>query len=307
MLLGLLIAVRHADDARAVDAGRGRGPAGGAAHGHQRQPRRATAFAIGAGLAAVAGFLYAVQAGQINPYMGFTPVLKAFIAAVIGGFGSIAGAVLGGYVLGVLEVVLTALAGHRRHAAAGSVPPEVRDFLQQCCRARSASYRDAFVFIVLILVLLSGRRASSARTRPRGRRRERSTRAGPRRPAARHRPALASALAVLDASGQAFWQGLVDQPRHLHHPDRGLNLTSGFTGVFSLGQIGFMALGAYISAILTLPLAEKAAYLPDLPSWLAGRPPRPDGSAPFPVGFLVGDAHRRRRWSASSPGWSGGC
>jgi branched-chain amino acid transport system permease protein len=46
----------------------------------------ATAFAIGAGLAAVAGFLYAVQAGQVNAYMGFTPVLKAFIAAVIGGF-----------------------------------------------------------------------------------------------------------------------------------------------------------------------------------------------------------------------------
>ena len=49
-----------------------------------------------------------------------------------------------------------------------------------------------------------------------------------------------------------------------------LNLTSGFTGVFSLGQIGFMALGAYVSAILTLPLQEKGAYLPDLPGWLAG-------------------------------------
>ena len=36
-----------------------------------------------------------------------------------------------------------------------------------------------------------------------------------------------------------------------------LNLTSGFTGVFSLGQIGFMALGAYASAILTLPLAGE--------------------------------------------------
>jgi len=63
----------------------------------------ALAFAIGSGLAAVAGLLFAVQAGQINPYMGFTPVLKAFIAAVIGGFGSIPGAVVGGYVLGALE------------------------------------------------------------------------------------------------------------------------------------------------------------------------------------------------------------
>ena len=90
----------------------------------------ATAFAIGSALAAVAGLLYSVQAGQINPYMGFTPVLKAFIAAVIGGFGSIAGAVLGGYVLGILEVLVTSLAGIGDLIPAGSVPPELRDFLQ---------------------------------------------------------------------------------------------------------------------------------------------------------------------------------
>jgi branched-chain amino acid transport system permease protein len=114
----------------------------------------ATAFAIGAGLAAVAGLLYAVQAGQINPYIGFTPVLKAFIAAVIGGFGSIAGAILGGYVLGVLEVIVTALAGIGDLLPAGSVSPEVRGFLQQWLPSSLASYRDAIVFIVLILVLL---------------------------------------------------------------------------------------------------------------------------------------------------------
>ena len=84
-----------------------------------------------------------------------------------------------------------------------------------------------------------------------------------------------------------------------------LNLTSGFTGVFSLGQIGFMALGAYISAILTLPLPEKAAYLPDLPSWLAGVHLDQRVGA-VPVGFLAGDADRRRCWSASSPGSSAG-
>ncbi len=49
-----------------------------------------------------------------------------------------------------------------------------------------------------------------------------------------------------------------------------LNLANGFTGVFTLGQIGFMALGAYISAILTLSLADKRSYLDDLPDWLAG-------------------------------------
>jgi branched-chain amino acid transport system permease protein len=114
----------------------------------------ATAFAIGSALAAVAGLLYSVQAGQINPYMGFTPVLKAFIAAVIGGFGSISGAVLGGYVLGALEVLVTALAGIGDLLPAGSVSPEVRSFLQQWLPSGLASWRDAIVFVVLIVVLL---------------------------------------------------------------------------------------------------------------------------------------------------------
>jgi branched-chain amino acid transport system permease protein len=114
----------------------------------------AAAFAIGSALAAVAGLLYAAQAGQINPYIGFTPVLKAFIAAVIGGFGSIAGAVLGGYVLGFLEVLVTALAGIGDILPPGSVSPEVRSLLQQILPGALASWRDAIVFVVLILVLL---------------------------------------------------------------------------------------------------------------------------------------------------------
>ena len=110
----------------------------------------ATAFSIGAALAAVAGLLFAVQAGQINPYMGFTPVLKAFVAAVIGGFGSIAGAVLGGYVLGALEVLLTALPG-----LGDLLPPgPLADFFKTFLPSTLTSYRDAFVFIILILVLL---------------------------------------------------------------------------------------------------------------------------------------------------------
>jgi len=114
----------------------------------------ATAFAIGSALAAVAGVLYSVQAGQINPYMGFTPVHKAFIAAVIGGFGSIAGAVVGGYVLGLLEVLVTSLAGIGDLLPAGSVSPEVRQFLHDWLPSGLASWRDAVVFIVLIVVLL---------------------------------------------------------------------------------------------------------------------------------------------------------
>jgi len=114
----------------------------------------ATAFAIASGLAAVAGFLYASQAGQINPYLGFTPVLKAFIAAVIGGFGSLSGAVVGAYALGFLEVIPTALSGIADILPPGSVPPGVHDLLAQLFPSSLASYRDAFVFVFLILMLL---------------------------------------------------------------------------------------------------------------------------------------------------------
>lgn len=114
----------------------------------------AVAFAIGSALAAIAGLLFAVQAGQINAYMGFTPVLKAFIAAVIGGFGSIAGAVLGGYVLGGLEVLLTALPGIGDLLPPGMAAPEVQDFLRTWLPGSLTGYRDAFVFVVLILTLL---------------------------------------------------------------------------------------------------------------------------------------------------------
>jgi branched-chain amino acid transport system permease protein len=114
----------------------------------------ATAFAIGSGLAAVAGLLFAVQAGQINPYLGFSPVLKAFIAAVIGGFGSIAGAVVGGYVLGVLEVLLTALPGIGDILPPGLVSPGGKALLQQWLPSSLSGYRDAFVFLALILMLL---------------------------------------------------------------------------------------------------------------------------------------------------------
>lgn len=60
-----------------------------------------------------------------------------------------------------------------------------------------------------------------------------------------------------------------------------LNLTNGFTGIFSLGHAGFMALGAYASALLTIPPVQKAAALPDLPGWLAGV------QAPFAAALIV--------------------
>lgn len=67
-----------------------------------------TAFAISGLLAGLSGFLWVAQRGSVDPLMGFVPVLKAFIAVVLGGMGSLSGAVLGGFLLGILEVTLRA-------------------------------------------------------------------------------------------------------------------------------------------------------------------------------------------------------
>jgi branched-chain amino acid transport system permease protein len=64
------------------------------------------AFAISGALAAIVGVLIVIQTGQVSPTMGLTPVLVGFIAVVIGGFGRIFGAVIGGLVLGVLSSLL---------------------------------------------------------------------------------------------------------------------------------------------------------------------------------------------------------
>lgn len=68
----------------------------------------AASFAISGFLAAVAGILWLFQRGSVDPMLGFVPVLKAFIAAVLGGLGSLQGAVLGGLILGATEVMLRA-------------------------------------------------------------------------------------------------------------------------------------------------------------------------------------------------------
>ncbi len=85
-------------------------------------------FVIGAALAAVAGVLLGIYYGVINPYIGFMAGLKAFTAAVLGGIGSIPGAVLGGLILGVTEAFT---AGYF-----------------------SSEYKDVVAFSLLILILL---------------------------------------------------------------------------------------------------------------------------------------------------------
>lgn len=67
------------------------------------------AFTISGLLAGLSGFLWVAQRGSVDPLMGFVPVLKAFVAVVLGGLGSLGGAVLGGFLLGILEVSLRAM------------------------------------------------------------------------------------------------------------------------------------------------------------------------------------------------------
>lgn len=85
-------------------------------------------FAIGSALAAAAGVLVGVYYNSIEPLMGIMAGIKAFVAAVLGGIGSIPGAMLGGLILGLAEVFVVAVF--------------------------SSTYRDAIAFTLLIFILL---------------------------------------------------------------------------------------------------------------------------------------------------------
>lgn len=88
----------------------------------------AATFALGGALAGVGGVLFGIAYPQINTFMGVMPGLKAFTAAVLGGIGSVPGAVVGALVMGVSETLTAA-------------------FL-------SSTYRDGIAFVILIAVLL---------------------------------------------------------------------------------------------------------------------------------------------------------
>ncbi len=84
-------------------------------------------FAIGAGLACAAGMMYGLYYGSVRYDMGFVPGIKAFAAAVLGGIGNITGAMIGGLIIGMVEIF-----------GAGYI---------------SGEYKDVFAFIILIAVL----------------------------------------------------------------------------------------------------------------------------------------------------------
>ena len=85
-------------------------------------------FAIGSALAGAAGIMVGIYYNSINPLMGMLPGLKAFVAAVFGGIGIIPGAMIGGYFIGIVEVLVSGYG--------------------------NSMYRDGVVFAILILVLI---------------------------------------------------------------------------------------------------------------------------------------------------------
>jgi branched-chain amino acid transport system permease protein len=91
----------------------------------------ATAFAISGLLAAAVACLFVAQTGLVQPRMGLQLVIIAFVGTVIGGLGSLPGAALGGFLVGVTTILLQAL-----------LPPELRVF------------REAFLFLAVTVVLL---------------------------------------------------------------------------------------------------------------------------------------------------------
>ena len=85
-------------------------------------------FAIGSALAGAAGVIFGLYYTRIDPLMGIVPGIKAFIAAVLGGIGSIPGAMVGGMLLGVVETFVSAMG--------------------------FSSWRDAAAFLILIIILI---------------------------------------------------------------------------------------------------------------------------------------------------------
>ncbi|MGH7740379.1 MAG: branched-chain amino acid ABC transporter permease [bacterium] len=88
----------------------------------------AITFAVGSALAAAAGLLIGVSYPRVDPLMGIMIGMKAFVAAVLGGIGSIRGAVVGGFLMGILESMVVGYG--------------------------ASTYRDAMAFVILILILL---------------------------------------------------------------------------------------------------------------------------------------------------------
>ncbi|MGL6110982.1 MAG: branched-chain amino acid ABC transporter permease [Rubrivivax sp.] len=133
-LAGLMYLVNHTKLGRAMRA-TAENPRVAGLMGVRPDAVISATFIIGAALAALAGVMYAANYGSVQHTMGFMPGLKAFTAAVFGGIGNLAGAMVGGVLLGLIEALGAGYIGDLTGGVLGS------------------HYQDIFAFIVLILVL----------------------------------------------------------------------------------------------------------------------------------------------------------
>ncbi|MGE3873318.1 MAG: ABC transporter permease [Parvibaculaceae bacterium] len=229
----------------------------------------AATFAIGSGLAALAGLLYAQAYGFAHPTMGFLPGLKALTAAVLGGIGSFPGAALGGVLLALIESF-----------GAGYLP-------------HGSAYKDAISFALLILLLyfrpegLLGRKElndagqgsllSYSRSLPlaawiSGAIKEALSRLKwQSRPHGKWLPvavfAAAASLAFLAPSD--YWLRVLIIVVVYGTLATGLNIVVGFTGLLDLGFVAFWAIGSYFTSILfILVLRNEFGIEPSQVWWL---------------------------------------
>ena len=231
-------------------------------------------FAIGAAFAGLGGVLYAIAYSSIWTQLGILPGLKAFVAAVLGGIGSIPGAFVGALIMGQAEAMTMSYI--------------------------STPMRDAVAFTILIIVLLvkptglfgepaagkglggrHGTRIPLRHHRQDGRPPGLDLRPalGPRpqealaegadaRPGLRGHPGGHADRSSADfALFSAFDQGLLFQAITMTMVALGLNLIYGFNGQFSLAQWGFYGIGAYCAADITY-------------RWTNARRERPRGRGP---------------------------
>ena len=135
MMAGLLLLVHRTRLGRAMRA-TAQSPDVAALMGVNVNSVISATFILGSCLGATAGVMVSANYGQAHAYMGFLLGLKAFSAAVLGGIGNLAGAVVGGLLLGLIESLGAGYIGDLTHGFLGS------------------QYQDVFAFLVLILVLV---------------------------------------------------------------------------------------------------------------------------------------------------------
>ncbi|WP_027346832.1 ABC transporter permease [Hamadaea tsunoensis] len=187
-------------------------------------------FVIASALGGVAGVFVALYTGTVSPTSGATAGLTAFVAATLGGLGSIPGAVIGGFVLGVAEAFGVSLFG-------GSVD-------------------DIIMFAILILVLLVRPGGLLGRVPVLAPEPMTGTFLGRGRPIRLGRWGLVAVLAVggvvIPVLGSRTFLTIGTQVLIYAIIGAGFTVTAGQSGVIALGQAGPIALGAYASALLAL-------------------------------------------------------